>query len=67
MSVGYSHTTFSGNYIAECMNALRAKGARPGHGFYFDKEPMGMFDKVIDMSRRIVHMTDDGRSDVQYE
>jgi len=67
MSVGYSHTTFSGNYIEECMKALRAKGARPGHGFYFDKEPMGMFDKVIDMSRQIVHMTDDGRSDVQYE
>lgn len=66
MSVGYSHTTFSGNYIEECMKALRAKGARPGHGFYSDNTPMGMFDKVIEMSRQVVDMPDTV-DDIAYE
>ena len=33
------------------MKALRAKSARPGHGFYWDETPMGLFDKVYEMSR----------------
>ncbi|MBQ8611009.1 MAG: hypothetical protein IJ412_04785 [Oscillospiraceae bacterium] len=66
MSVGYSHTTFSGNYIEECMKALRAKSGRPGHGFYWDEAPLGMFEKVIEMSRQIVDMPDTV-TDIQYE
>jgi len=67
MSVGYSHTTFSGDYIEQCMKVLRAKGARPGHGFYWDEKPMGMFDKVIEMSRQVANMPEDVLGDVQYE
>ncbi len=67
MSVGYSHTTFAGDYIEQCMTALRAKSARPGHGFYIDESPLGMFEKVIDMSRQIVHMPLAVLDDVQYE
>lgn len=67
MSVGYSHTTFSGDYIEKCMAALRAKAARPGHGFYWDDKPMGMFEKVMDMSRQVVNMPEGVLDDVQYE
>ncbi len=67
MSVGYSHTTFSGNYIEECIKALRAKSARPGHGFYWDEAPLGMFDKIVEMSRQIADMPDSVRADIQYE
>ncbi len=66
MSVGYSHTTFSGNYIEECMKVLRARGARPGHGFYWDSAPLGMFDKAIEMSRQVVDMPDTV-DDIAYE
>ena len=67
MSVGFSHTTFSGNYIEACMKALRAKAARPGHGFYWDEAPLGMFDKVYEMSRQVAVMPDSVRGDIQYE
>lgn len=67
MSVGYSHTTFSGDYIKRCMEALRANAARPGHGFYWDNTPMGMFDKVMEVSRQIVTMPESVLDDVQYE
>ncbi|MBR0464819.1 MAG: hypothetical protein IJJ23_10670 [Clostridia bacterium] len=67
MTVGYSHTTYDGDYIRRCMKALRAKSARPGHGFYWDETPMGMFDKAYEMSRQVVDMPDDVRGDIQYE
>ncbi len=56
MSVGYSHTSFSGDYIQKCMEALRADAARPGHGFYWDHAPMGMFEKAYEMARQIPDM-----------
>ena len=67
MSVGFSHTTFSGDYIERCMEALRAKAARPGHGFYWDDAPMGMFEKAMDMSRQISRMPESVLSHVHYE
>ncbi len=67
MSVGFSHTTFAGNYIEACMKALRAASARPGHGFYWDDTPMGMFDKAYEMARQVAVMPDSVRSDIQYE
>ena len=67
MSVGFSHTTFAGDYIEKCMTALRAKAARPGHGFYWDETPMDMFDKVYEMSRQVNHMIPSVLDDVQYE
>ena len=67
MTVGYSHTTYDGDYIRRCMEALRAKSARPGHGFYWDETPMGMFDKAYEMGRQVADMPDSVRDDVQYE
>ena len=67
MSVGYSHTTYAGDYIRQCMKALRAKSARPGHGFYWDETPMGLFDKVYEMSRQVATMPKEVLDDVQYE
>ena len=67
MSVGYGHTTYAGDYIEKCMEALRAKAARPGHGFYWDEKPMGMFEKAYEMSRQIVSMPESVLGDVQYE
>ena len=67
MSVGFSHTTYSGNYIEACMKALRAASARPGHGFYWDETPMGMFDKVYEMSRQVAVMPASVQNDIQYE
>ncbi len=67
MSVGYSHTTYSGDYIEQCMRALRAKSARPGHGFYWDEIPMGLFEKAYEMSRQLCDMPGEALNDVQYE
>ena len=67
MSVGYSHTTYAGDYIRQCMKALRAKSARPGHGFYTDYTPLGMFYKAYEMARQVVNMPAEALSDVQYE
>ena len=67
MSVGYGHTTYAGNYIERCMKALRAKSARPGHGFYWDEKPMGLFDKAYEMARQVVDIPEKALDDVQYE
>ncbi len=67
MSVGYGHTTYAGNYIGQCMKALRARSARPGHGFYWDETPMGLFDKAYEMARQVVDLPDEALDDVQYE
>ena len=67
MSVGYGHTTYAGNYIERCMKALRAKSARPGHGFYWDETPMEMFEKAYEMSRQVADIPSEARDDVQYE
>ncbi len=67
MSVGYSHTTYAGDYIRQCMEALRARRARPGHGFYWDETPMGLFDKVYEMARQVADMPPAVLNDVQYE
>jgi len=67
MTVGYSHTTYAGNFIEKCCKVLRAKSLRPGHGFYNDDQPLGMFDKAIEASRQVVDAPDSVRDDVQYE
>ena len=67
MSVGFSHTSFSGNYIETCMKALRAKSSRPGGGFYWDANPMSMFDKAYEVARQVAVIPADRRNDIQYE
>lgn len=53
MSVGYSHTTYSGDYLEKCAAALRAKAFRPGHGFYWDDRPRELFSKTMDIARQV--------------
>jgi len=67
MTVGYSHTTYAGNYIEKCCKALRAEALRPGHGFYYDVDPMGMLDKAIEHSRQVIDAPASVQNDVQYE
>ncbi len=67
MSVGSTHTTFSGDYIEQCMEAIRSKGGRPGHGFHWDAEPRKIFSKAMNVSRQVLRYTQDALCDVQYE
>lgn len=54
MSVGPTHTTFSGDFVNKCMTALRSHRGRPGHGFYEDKKLDGMLSKSMEVARQIV-------------
>ncbi len=56
MTVGYSHTTYTGNYLQRCAAALRAQEFRPGHGFYWDDAPRGLFSKTMDIARQVQRM-----------
>jgi len=67
MTVGYSHTTFSGDYIEQCMRAAKSHAGRPGHGFYWDDKPLEAFEKVTEMARQVLRYSKDARGDVQYE
>ncbi len=67
MSVGYNHTSFSGNYIEQCIKALRAKETRPGHGFWSDAAPLEMFEKTMEMGRQVVDMPNAETLDIEYE
>lgn len=67
MTVGYTHTTYSGDYIEKCMEAGRSRAGRPGHGFYWDEEPRKMFFKTMDVARQVVRYAPSSLNDVQYE
>lgn len=67
MSVGSTHTTFSGDYIEKCMEAIRSTGGRPGHGFWWDEKPREMFVKALDVSRQVLRYSKESLCDVQYE
>lgn len=54
MTVGPTHTTFSGDFIPKCMNALRARRGRPGHGFYWDACPDDMLGKCMEAGRQVM-------------
>ncbi len=56
MSVGYSHTTYAGDYLQRCADALRANEFRPGHGFYWDDAPRTLFSKTMDIARQVQRM-----------
>ncbi|MHB1356380.1 MAG: hypothetical protein ACYCZF_10435 [Anaerolineae bacterium] len=53
MTVGPTHTTYSGNFINRCMRALKSTTGRPGHGFYWDGRPRDLFTKALDVGRQI--------------
>ena len=67
MTVGYTHTTFSGDYIEQCMEVSRSRAGRPGHGYYWDEEPRKMFHKAMDVSRQVLRYPAESLGDVQYE
>lgn len=67
MSVGSTHTTYAGDYIEQCMAAIRSTGGRPGHGFYTDETPREMFVKAMNVSRQVLRYTKESLHDVQYE
>jgi hypothetical protein len=66
MTVGPTHTSYSGDFIKRCMNTLGSTRGRPGHTFYVDAEPRDILRKAMDVGWQIAeypeHVTD-----IQYE
>ncbi len=66
MTVGPTHTSYSGDFIKRCMNTLESVRGRPGHTFYVDAEPRDILRKAMDVGWQIAdypkHVTD-----IQYE
>lgn len=54
MTVGATHTTFSGDYIGKHMKAFRSRRGRPGHGFYSDQRPNEIMWKTLEAGRQIL-------------
>lgn len=56
MTVGPTHTTFSGDFIPKCMDVLRARRGRPGHGFYWDTCAYldEMLNKCMEAGRQVM-------------
>lgn len=54
MTVGATHSTFSGDYIDKCMTALRSKRGRPGHDVYSDAEPNKIMWKTLEVGRQVL-------------
>lgn len=54
MTVGATHTTFSGDYISKCMTALRSKRGRPGHDCYSDRQPDKLMWKALEVGRQVL-------------
>ena len=67
MTVGETHSTYSGDYIEKAMSALRSRGARPGHGFFNDDTPRRIFRKTMDVSRQIARYPASCRDNIQFE
>ena len=67
MTVGETHSTYSGDYIEKGMAALRSRGARPGHGFFNDDTPRKIFRKTMDVSRQIARYPAACRDNIQFE
>ncbi|MBE6729963.1 MAG: hypothetical protein E7568_07020 [Ruminococcaceae bacterium] len=53
MTIGATHTTFSGDYIEQCMKALRSRRGRPGHDLYNDKSLDKIMWKALEVGRQI--------------
>ena len=53
MTVGATHTTFSGDYIEKCMRALRSRRGRPGHFFWSDRRLDEQMWKMMEVGRQV--------------
>lgn len=54
MTVGATHTTFSGDYIEKCMKALRSRRGRPGHDLYSDRDLDKLMWKTLEVGRQVL-------------
>ena len=54
MTVGATHTTFSGDYIEKCMKAFRSRRGRPGHDLYSDNQPDKLVWKTLEVGRQVL-------------
>jgi len=66
MTIGSSHSTHGGHALGRWMSALGAVKGRPGHGFYWDDAPRGIYRKAFDVGRQTRDYGPAVR-DVQYE
>ncbi|MHB9031735.1 MAG: hypothetical protein ACYC6L_01680 [Anaerolineae bacterium] len=66
MTVGLTHTTYSGDYIRRCMTALQSPRGRPGHGFYTDSHPRELLVKMQDVGCQLREYPD-RVTEIQYE
>lgn len=58
MSVGTSHTTYAGDYIAKCTKALRSRRGRPGLFFFDDRILDKMMWKTMEIGRQVTEYAD---------
>jgi hypothetical protein len=66
MTVGPTHTSYSGDFISRCMKTLESVRGRPGHGFYVDAAPRDILRKAMDVGWQIADYPDPV-TDIQYE
>ena len=53
MTVGETHSTYSGRYVNRCGTVLGGRRGRPGHGFYSDEKPRDLIFKLLEVSRQV--------------
>ena len=66
MTIGSSHSTHGGHALERWTAALGAVRGRPGHGFYWDDSPRGIYAKAFDVGRQTRDYAP-AVTDVQYE
>jgi hypothetical protein len=66
MTVGPTHTSYSGDFIHRCMETLESVRGRPGHTFYVDEQPRDILRKAMDVGWQIAEYPDKV-TDIQYE
>ena len=66
MTVGPTHSSYSGDFIRRCMNTLESSRGRPGHGFYEDSYPRDILRKAMDVGWQIAEYPE-SVTDIQYE
>ncbi|BBI32766.1 hypothetical protein [Cohnella abietis] len=66
MTVSQVYASYSGPDYERWLRALKATKARPGGGFYDDREPLSLIQKILETSRQTVSFPREIR-DLQYE
>ncbi len=66
MTIGSSHSTHGAHAIGRWSAALGAVKGRPGHGFYSDETPRGIYNKALDVGRQVRDYAPTV-TDIQYE